>query len=192
MDSATVALGEASCTFELSDADQVIFKRRKCLSGVSCGRFDASAALFNGWLDAVCSGEDIVSEARRIATRLSQISFDLLATCKTLLPAPSVEAAIVAMGTLHKRPPRSAGQSLVRVSVSMDETFAVIELCDPKRSNTISQDLGEDVMIAAKALRQRLGSVRTLALYGVGKHFSVGVNPYNYCSDIRTPFLPRH
>ena len=187
VDSATVALGEASCTFELSDADQVIFKRRKCLSGVSCGRFDASAALFNGWLDAVCSGEDIVSEARRIATRLSQISFDLLATCKTLLPAPSVEAAIVAMGTLHKRPPRSAGQSLVRVSISMDETFAVIELCDPKRSNTISQDLGEDVMIAAKALRQRLGSVRALALYGVGKHFSVGVNPYNYCSDARTP-----
>ena len=41
-----------------------------------------------------------------VSRRLTQLPVGLLAACKERLPAPSVDAAIVAMGTLHPRKPR--------------------------------------------------------------------------------------
>ena len=87
------------------------------------------------------------------------------------------------MGTLHHRPPRPASdRRLTRVATDARVAVAVVELRDEKRSNTISHQLAEDV-IAAAALIRRHGAIRALALCGEGEHFSVGVNPYNYCAD---------
>ena len=130
----------------------------------------------------LCPDPSLKMEEPQLAARIAQISPALHEMCKARLPAASVEAAIVAMGTLFSRKPRPDGPRLVRVAVSAGAGAAVVELCDEERSNTISHELAADVAEAAASIR-RHGGIRTVALYGKGAHFSVGVNPYNYSSS---------
>ena len=136
-----------------------------------------------------CPHPRLEMKASQLAARRAQIPPALLATCKARLPAASVEAAIVAMGTFFVRKPRPAGPRLVRLAVSAAAGVARVELCDDKRSNTISHELAADVADAAACLR-RHGGLRAVALHGKGAHFSVGVNPYNYSSGGALAPLP--
>jgi enoyl-CoA hydratase/carnithine racemase len=183
---ATCALGDATAVLDVSRTGITFLRRRASMVDACPAKHNAAAALQNGWLDQIHDGPTAGSEAGRIATRFANISADLLATCKTRLPAPLAEVAVVAMGTLHLRRARPAGPRLVRVSVDEGSAFAIVELCDEKRSNTISHELGEDVGLAASMLRQQ-GGIQSISLHGKGLHFSVGVNPYNYSSDSHYP-----
>ena len=180
----TVALGEESCT--LSGMSDSLRRRHKVTPAVPPGKHTAQAAFEHGWLDAVYPDGSSESEAHRLAARLAQISSALLISCKKLLPATSVEAAVLAMGALHRRKPRAAGAPLVRVTADDTAGVAVVQLCDEQRSNTISHELAVDVLRAATSVR-RQRAIRAIALYGKGAHFSVGVNPYNYSSGMRAP-----
>ena len=135
----------------------------------------------------LCPDPSLKMDELQLAARLAQIAPGLLEACKARLPAASVEAAVVTMGTLFSRKPRPDGPPLVRVAVSASAGTATVELCDEERSNTISHELGANVAEAAVSIR-RNGGVRAVALHGRGAHFSVGVNPYNYSSsEARAP-----
>ena len=181
----SVSLGEESCTLCITEQSMHLSLRRGSSTRASPGKHTAHDALLHGWLDAVYPDATSKIEAQRLAARLAQISSALLSTCKVRLPAVSVDAAVLAMGTLFHRKPRH-GPRLVRVRTDAHARAAVVELCDEGRSNTISHELAADVLHAASSIHWH-GSIRTVALYGKGEHFSVGVNPYNYCSAARVP-----
>ena len=98
-------------------------------------------------------------------------------TCRSLLPAPSVDAALIAMGSLLPHPPRSTGKRLVRLYVDGESKLAVVELNDPSRMNSFSAELAEDVAEAAANIG-RDPLVKAIVLQGAGPHFSVGGNPF--------------
>ena len=183
---ATFALGDTTTVLDVSHAGIASLSRRASRLDVRPSKYSAAEAVLNGWLDEVHSSPAAVTEVVRIVNRFAHIPADLLSACKTRLPAPLAEAAVIAMGTLHQSRTRPPGPRLVRVTIDERNASTAIELCDEKRSNTISHELGEDVALAAATLR-RNGAVQSISLHGKGLHFSVGVNPYNYCSDSQSP-----
>ena len=113
-----------------------------------------------------------------MSSRLSLIPHPLLVTCRTQLPAASVDGALLVMGTLHPRPPRPVEARLVHVHADLDARVAIVELHDPKRSNTMTAELSEDMSVAAASVLRYSGTVCSVVLQGAGSHFSVGGNPY--------------
>ena len=84
--------------------------------------------------------------ARQAVERLQAAPPDLLRTCWTALPAPSADAALVAMGSLQPLAPRQRGGArLVRLHVDDEGLVATLELDDPARFNTMSAELGADL-----------------------------------------------
>ena len=49
-----------------------------------------------------------------------------------------------------------------------------------RRSNTLSVELGEDLLLAAEQLATRGAAVRAIVLRGAGAHFSPGGNPHAF------------
>ena len=49
-----------------------------------------------------------------------------------------------------------------------------------RRSNTLSVELGEDILLAAEQLATRGATVRAIVLRGAGAHFSPGGNPHAF------------
>ena len=100
-----------------------------------------------GLLDEVHTGRAAAAAAARQAVeRLQAVPPHLLRTCWTALPAPSADAALVAMGSLQPLAPRQRGGArLVRLRVDDEGLVATLELADPARFNTMSAELGADL-----------------------------------------------
>ena len=132
------------------------------------------------------TSESAHSHARMVAKRWASIPYALLSACHQRLPARTVEASFVAMGSLYPAEARVSPVRLVRLHLDRRRGVAMLLLDDPQRSNTISHDLADDVHQAVRRLRHELDVVRCVVLAGEGKHFSVGVNPFNYSSSVRS------
>ena len=109
----------------------------------------------------------------------SNSSDSLLNICRTLLPAPTVEAALVVMGTINlpkdeQRPLDTA--CLVKLWLDETPRVAVIELNDPARANVLSSRMTDD--LAAAMTRLSTLPASAVLLQGKGPHFCAGANPH--------------
>ena len=96
------------------------------------------------------------------------------------IPAPSVELAILAAGELDSRG-RERGNdlgTLVRIAIDGSSGVATIELNDPKRFNTMSWPLGDDMQRAVSFLSKRCRA-RALVWQAAGNVFCAGASPYS-------------
>ena len=105
LDRATVVIGDQTASIPAA-ADLKRLGRRCLHSGTE-----------PSWLDFVGTAAEARTEAQHLCRRLAQLPAPLLATCHTMLPAASTDAALLAMGSLHPRAPRQPGPRLVRVSM---------------------------------------------------------------------------
>ena len=176
LDAATVVVADTTFTLSVQPEGSVRLQRRP--EGiVTATALSASDAAQAGLVDSALSPATAAAESRRLVQRLSSLPAPLLKTCRSLLPAPSVDAALVAMGSLLPSPPRSIGKRLVRLYVDGESKVAVVELNDPSRMNSFSAELAEDVAEAAASIG-RDPLVKAIVLQGAGPHFSVGGNPF--------------
>jgi len=172
LDRATVVIGDQTASIPAA-ADLKRLGRRCLHSGTE-----------PSWLDFVGTAAEARTEAQHLCRRLAQLPAPLLATCHTMLPAASTDAALLAMGSLHPRAPRQPGPRLVRVSMEEGTGVAILELHDPKRFNTVTHELGEDVAHAIRLIQRHEG-LRAIVLQGAGAHFCAGGNPY--AAKVRMP-----
>ena len=166
LDSATVVIGDQ--TARIPSAADLKRLSRRCLH---------ASTEPGSWLDFVGTAAEARVEAQRLCRRLAQLPAPLITTCHAQLPAASTDAALLTMGTLHPRATRQPGPRLVRVSMEEGTGVAILELHDPTRFNTLTSELGEDMLHAA-GLLQRRKDVRAIVLQGAGTHFCAGANPY--------------
>ena len=176
LDAATVVVADTTFTLSVQPEGSVRLQRRPA-GIVTATTLSASDAAQAGLVDSALSPATAAAESRRLVQRLSSLPAPLLKTCRSLLPAPSVDAALVAMGSLLPHPPRSIGKRLVRLYVDGESKVAVVELNDPSRMNSFSAELAEDVAEAAASIG-RDPLVKAIVLQGAGPHFSVGGNPF--------------
>ena len=85
---------------------------------------------------------------------------------------------MLAMGEIHPRTHRASATRLVRVQADFTHEIAMVELNDPQRMNSFSQELAEDVVAAAASISRLSSDVHAIVLQGSGPHFSVGGNPF--------------
>ena len=177
LDAATVATADATLTLSVQPESSIQLKRRsrRVTTATTLPASDAAQA---GLVDSILPAATAVAESRRLVQRLATLSAPLLRTCRSLLPAPSVDAALIAMGSLYPLAPRSIDRRLVRLYVDRNSKVAVVELNDPARMNSFSKELAEDVAEAA-AFIGREPFVKAIVLQGAGPHFSVGGNPFS-------------
>ena len=125
--------------------------------------------------DIVVDAADIDSELTKLTNRFKQISSDIIKTCKSKLPASSVEESGLVMASLKQTKEVPLDMNFVNLAVSADG-IATLELNDPNRSNAETPAL-------VAALRFRLhevsdlvlqGKVKCLVLQGAGPHFCSG------------------
>ena len=177
LDTATMAIGDTSCVVTVSTGSEACLARRG-ETAVRPGRYAASEVVLHTWFDSMYDKKGARQEAQRLVSRLSLIPHPLLVMCRTQLPVSSVDGALLVMGTLHPRPPRPVEARLVHVHADLDSRVAIVELHDPKRSNTMSTELAEDMSATVASVLRYSGTVRSVVLQGAGSHFSVGGNPY--------------
>ena len=116
-------------------------------------------------------------DATDVLTSPQGRSFRRFDSNRTELPTPSVEAAFIAMGVTSNdqiKLVRKRGSSVRMLSL---RGVAVLELNDPTRFNTFSNELAEDMRSAVWFVRE-LSEIHSVVLQGAGAHFSAGGNPY--------------
>ena len=176
IDAATVLIGVRGARIAATDRHHLA---RRLPAATAENSADGADGVGEGsWLDYVGTEAAARAEARRVCNRLASLPSQLLARCHTELPAATTDGALVVMGSLWPRAARRAGARLVRVWVDEPHGVAIVELHDPKRSNTWSVELGEDLSLAAEQLTARGATVRAVVLRGAGAHFSAGGNPH--------------
>jgi 3-oxoacyl-(acyl-carrier-protein) synthase len=116
-------------------------------------------------------------DAPTLASSATPVSVAELSVIKSELPAPSVEAAILAMGANDRQRLQRYGTVGTLVQLSVDAETATLRLNDAEHFNTLSTGLGDDMARAVAFLRTMPG-VTSVALHGDGAHFSAGGNPY--------------
>ncbi|MDC0525426.1 KR domain-containing protein [bacterium] len=176
LDNAIVAVGDETCTFQFGTENAMRARRRVTESNGSELRVSAKVARHRGWLDALYSVQDAPTAAEQFAARLLRHN-SLVHACLSLLPARSLNAALIAMGSLYPHALRREGKRLARAFVDLTTSIGVVELNDPARYNTLSDALCEDVRAAIKVL-QAHGHCHVIVLRGIGEHFCAGGNPY--------------
>ena len=190
---ATCSLAHADTTFEFSRVlgphllhaiqrrlqSSVAHHALSFHTGVDNIMLDPTHALELGLVDFVGTSDELDVEMRRLERRLATLPPKQLRTCKTELPASTVESAIVVMGGLTDDNEYERGNDAVIARLSIDEHSRVahIILNDPDHFNTFSAALGQSVALAVARVRE-LPQVTAVVLSGAGKHFSVGGNPY--------------
>ena len=147
LDAALVAVGERGASFHWPEGCNGLATGRRLRVPSAAARNTAVEAVGMGLLDEVHTGRAAAAAAARQAMeRLQAAPPDLLRICWTALPAPSADAALVAMGSLQPLAPRQRGGArLVRLRVDDEGLVATLELDDPARFNTMSAELGADL-----------------------------------------------
>ena len=155
--------------------------------------YTADEAFERGWFDAVASSRRAAkADAQKMAARLKSValtSASNLVNCYRMLPAPTVDAALVTMGTLFTcRPRASIASEPRRVRLYADEParVAILELHDPGRSNTFTRELCEDLLQAVDRLRARIERFDALVVRGAGPHFCAGGSTFMHRTDGRS------
>jgi enoyl-CoA hydratase/carnithine racemase len=202
---ASVSSSMAVFSGEISSLDFTIAGNR--LPRSLCRRFavdreklSAQDSVKLGLVDMILPNKEVARAVKRISHRMNQAGGKLMKSCKTQLPAPTVEEALLCMARLA--PPiaiplpegfsfiqsnssssgannRSSGRPpLVRVSIESDGV-AIVELNDPVHYNGESPELISDLHNAVLEIHQAClnGSpIKSVVLQGVGPHFCTGAN----------------
>ena len=176
LDAATVSFAEAGCKVRVDNIDVHCTRRCSTLLDSRVKELSAPKMAQLGILDYVAHGDAARAGAERAVSRLALVDDALLKKCQALLPAQSVDAAIVAMGTLHPPAPRLQRGRLVRLYAQ--EEVAVVELHDPLHFNALSSEMVEDIGAAVGYIQRSDYFRGGIVLRGHGPHFCIGGNPY--------------
>jgi thioester reductase-like protein len=199
---ATVTLAVHGATFGFPEIRQgglpgvVSVAAQKRMTKATCTRwmvtgdaYTAEQAERAGLVDFVGTEEEVEKELKRLLGRFRSFDDDLLTKCTTACPAPSVEQALLTMGSLDKRDREREREVGALISITHDPStgVAILELNDPTHCNAIDWAMADDLRKAIATLKTMDG-VRAIVFQGAGDHFCVGVNPYNFIR--RTKQLP--
>ena len=101
-------------------------------------------------------------------------------SCGAAAESPTARHLSLLGGALQAsaRSTRVQGESLVRLQLDHERGAAVLELCDPRRFNTLSSSMGRDAHRVVAHARQS-SDLRALVLQGAGRVFCAGGNPYS-------------
>jgi acyl transferase domain-containing protein/3-hydroxy-3-methylglutaryl CoA synthase/enoyl-CoA hydratase/carnithine racemase/NAD(P)-dependent dehydrogenase (short-subunit alcohol dehydrogenase family)/acyl carrier protein len=129
-------------------------------------------------------GDESAALLNRLLTRIKASPYDLLQKCYSL-PARSSESALVIVGqnALSKvEKPLVASGDLVKLSYD-SQGFAILELNNPERFNSLNAALLSDLSAAISRLKRDLRSVRAVLVKGAGEHFCIGRDPYEQIAN---------
>ena len=101
---------------------------------------NAKEAAKYGLVDFVGTPEAAMAELMRLWGIFKQIPSQLMRICKEELPAPSLDAAMLTMGSLDTRGRQRDGDEGTYVRLSLDDLVGVarLELHDPQHFNSFS------------------------------------------------------